>query len=98
MSSETATREAVAAAQPRAREGSLTASRRIKLALKLILVVLATLFALYPVAWIVSASLNPTNSLINLTFIPPKISLENYERLYNDPQYPFALWIFNSAK
>jgi arabinogalactan oligomer / maltooligosaccharide transport system permease protein len=98
MSSETAAREAVIAAQPKAREGSLTASRRVSLAIKLALVIAATLFALYPVAWIISASLNPTNSLINLTFIPPKVSFENYERLYTDPQYPFGLWILNSAK
>jgi arabinogalactan oligomer/maltooligosaccharide transport system permease protein len=98
MSTETASREAVLAAQARSREGSLTTSRRINLAIKLALVILATLFALYPVAWIVSASINPTNSLVNLTFIPPRVSLENYERLYTDVQYPFGLWIFNSAK
>lgn len=97
MSTNTASREAVSGrAVPS--EGNLTATRRIKLVLKLALVLLATIFALYPVAWIISASFNPLNSLVGLSFIPPGATLNNYQRLYNDPGTPFALWIFNSAK
>ncbi|HYP18806.1 MAG TPA: sugar ABC transporter permease [Chloroflexia bacterium] len=98
MSTEVATREAVAAREAKAREGNLTAMRRIKLAFKLALVLLATLFALYPVAWIISASFNPLNSLVGLSFIPNGATFANYQRLYTDPQTPFMLWIFNSAK
>ncbi|HEX8221497.1 MAG TPA: sugar ABC transporter permease [Chloroflexia bacterium] len=98
MSTEVATREAVAAREAKAREGNLTAMRRIKLAFKLALVLLATIFALYPVAWIISASFNPLNSLVGLSFIPNGATFNNYQRLYNDPQTPFMLWIFNSAK
>lgn len=97
MSTKIASAEAVAAAT-KAREGNLTASRRIKLVFKLALVILATVFALYPVAWIISASFNPLNSLVGLSFIPPGATFANYQRLYSDPQTPFALWIFNSAK
>ena len=97
MSIKTASREAVAA-RPVRSEGNLTATRRIKLVFKLALVLLATVFALYPVAWIISASFNPLNSLVGLSFIPRGATFANYERLYTDPQTPFALWIFNSAK
>jgi arabinogalactan oligomer/maltooligosaccharide transport system permease protein len=98
MSTEVAAREAIAAREAKAREGNLTAMRRIKLAFKLALVLLATLFALYPVAWIISASFNPLNSLVGLSFIPNGATFNNYQRLYTDPQTPFMLWIFNSAK
>jgi arabinogalactan oligomer / maltooligosaccharide transport system permease protein len=48
--------------------------------------------------WIVSASINPTNSLINLTLIPRGATLANFERIFTDTQYPFLLWIWNSTK
>ena len=83
-------------ARPRAT--SLSTTRRINLAFKLAVAIFAVLFALYPIVWIVSASLNPANSLINLSLIPRQASLANYERLFNDPQYPFMLWIWNSIK
>ncbi len=98
MSLETASREAVARPVTAVREGNVTAIRRIKLVFKLFMVLLATVFALYPVAWIISASFNPLNSLVGLSFIPRGATLSNYEKLYSDPQTPFALWIFNSAK
>ncbi|HEX8598627.1 MAG TPA: sugar ABC transporter permease [Chloroflexia bacterium] len=97
MSIKTASREAVAA-RPVRSEGNLTATRRLKLLFKLALVLLATVFALYPVAWIISASFNPLNSLVGLSFIPNGATFANYQRLYTDPQTPFMLWIFNSAK
>ena len=97
MSTKTATREAVPARRVRS-EGNLTATRRLKLVFKLALVLLATVFALYPVAWIISASFNPLNSLVGLSFIPNGATFANYQRLYTDPQTPFMLWIFNSAK
>ncbi|HEX8231370.1 MAG TPA: sugar ABC transporter permease [Chloroflexia bacterium] len=97
MSIKTASREAVAA-RPVRSEGNLTATRRLKLVFKLALVLLATVFALYPVAWIISASFNPLNSLVGLSFIPNGATFANYQRLYTDPQTPFMLWILNSAK
>lgn len=97
MSTKTATSEAVPARRVRS-EGNLTATRRLKLVFKLALVLLATVFALYPVAWIISASFNPLNSLVGLSFIPNGATFANYQRLYTDPQTPFMLWILNSAK
>lgn len=92
----TAAKESVGT--PKARETSLSTARRINLIGKLIAVILASVFALYPVVWIVSAALNPANSLLNLTIIPEPASTANFERLVNDPQYPFGLWIWNSVK
>jgi ABC-type maltose transport system permease subunit len=98
MRSETVTREVAVPARVSPREASLTTTRRIALAIKLAVVVLATAFALYPIVWIVTASINPTNSLVNLTLIPPGATFNNYTKLVTDVQYPFWLWILNSMK
>ncbi|MGA7730645.1 MAG: sugar ABC transporter permease [Chloroflexia bacterium] len=82
----------------RPRSTSLSTSRRVNLVLKLAVAILAVLFALYPVIWIISASFNPANSLLNLTLIPRQASTANFERLVTDQQYPFMLWIWNSIK
>jgi ABC-type maltose transport system permease subunit len=80
------------------RHRKMTGARRLSIALKTVIAMVAGLFALYPVAWIVSAALSPTNSLVNQTFIPKGASLENFQRLTNDPQHPFMLWMWNSVK
>lgn len=55
-------------------------------------------FALFPVLWILSASLNPTNTLATATLIPENIGFDNYRNLFNNPQRPFGLWLWNSIK
>lgn len=77
---------------------SLSTTRTITLIAKLIVASLAVVFALYPIVWILSASLNPANSLLNQTIIPEPASFDNYQRLLNDPQYPWMLWLWNSVK
>ena len=77
---------------------SISTQRRINVIIKTTIAILAVIFALYPIVWIVSASINPANSLINLTLIPRNATLDNFQRLFNDPQYPFGLWIWNSIK
>lgn len=60
--------------------------------------ILALLFALLPIAWIISAAFNPTSSMANQTFIPPNASTANFRELLNDPLHPFFLWMWNSTK
>ncbi|MEO6457129.1 MAG: sugar ABC transporter permease [Chloroflexia bacterium] len=90
--------EKAAAAKIEVRPRSLSTARRINVVIKTTIAILASIFAIYPVIWIISTALNPSNSLINSTFIPRNASLENFQRLTNDPQHPFLLWIWNSIK
>jgi arabinogalactan oligomer/maltooligosaccharide transport system permease protein len=60
--------------------------------------ILALIFALVPIAWIISAAFNPTSSMANQTFIPPNASIANFQELLNDPLHPFFLWMWNSTK
>ncbi len=56
--------------------------------------VLAVLWALFPVSYLVSASLNPLGNVVTSTLIPQTFSLDNYTKLLND--YPFLTWAKNS--
>ena len=48
--------------------------------------------ALLPVAWIASLSLKPAEDLSDNRFIPREVSLEHYRAIFQDPQFPAALW------
>ena len=85
---------------------TLMTSRRQQKRLRIILVylvaVVAIAFALFPIIWIISASLNPANSLSTQTLIPENMSVENYEMLLTESDfseiYPFKQWMINSIK
>jgi arabinogalactan oligomer/maltooligosaccharide transport system permease protein len=61
-----------------------------------VVAVAAVLFALYPVAWVVSASFNPTGRLSNQKLIPSHASLTNYTRVLNSEAQPFKSWFVNT--
>ncbi len=96
--------EAKPAVQPAAarreevRYGSVKTARRVNMIVKTAIAILASIFSLYPVVWIISAALNPANSLSNSTLIPANAGLDNFQRMVNDSQHPFLLWIWNSVK
>ncbi|MBB6627216.1 sugar ABC transporter permease [Nocardioides sp. KIGAM211] len=56
--------------------------------------VLAVLWALFPVSYLVSASLNPLGSVVTSTMIPRTFSFSNYSELINTQ--PFFTWARNS--
>ena len=56
----------------------------------------AIIFALFPLLYIVSASLNPIGTLTGSNQLFSSISLRNYERLFTDPAVPYAAWYVNS--
>lgn len=71
--------------------------RRIGLILKLVILVIAIAFALFPVAFVISASLNPANTLVGLSFVPDRVTFDNFTRLFNSPLQPWPRWILNSV-
>ncbi len=79
-----------------ARQGTISGAQRVNIIGKLIVAIIASIIALYPIAYILAASLNPTNSLSDL--IPARTTFTNYDKLVNDQQYPILLWMFNSIK
>jgi arabinogalactan oligomer / maltooligosaccharide transport system permease protein len=65
---------------------------------RLFIAVVAILYAMFPVIWIISASFNPAGSLSSQKLIPSNASLENYRELLDDPLHPFLRWMWNSFK
>ncbi len=76
--------------------GSVQRGKRIALILRILLAIVMLTFALFPVLWIVSASFNPTGSLVGQSLIPQNPTLANYERLFNNPVNPYPRWYVNS--
>lgn len=69
-----------------------------RLAVRLILIALAIIYALFPVIWIVSVSINPGNTNVVREVVPQGATLQWYELLLNSAQYPFMTWLWNSIK
>jgi arabinogalactan oligomer / maltooligosaccharide transport system permease protein len=79
--------------------GYWTARVQRERAIRLILVGLALIYALFPVIFIISSSFSPTGSILGQGLIPRNASLINYEQLFSDPiNNPFPLWVWNSVK
>ncbi len=55
-------------------------------------------FAIFPVLFVLSASLNPTNTLASARLIPNNVGLDNYRFLFESPEFPLTTWLFNSLK
>ncbi|MEA1903401.1 MAG: sugar ABC transporter permease [Actinomycetota bacterium] len=55
----------------------------------------ALIFALFPVIWVVSASLNPLGTLTSQRLIPDSFTLENYKVLFSGA-IPYSSWYLNT--
>ena len=76
-----------------------------------VVAVVATLFALYPILWIMSSSINTVDTLTTVKFIPSETTFENFTSLFEGCSWslgvppfscesttPFPSWLWNSVK
>lgn len=76
--------------------------KRIESILVHIELIIVALFVLIPVFWIIMSSFNVGDGLASATFIPKKLTLNNYKRLFTDTNYlewfknSFAIAILNA--
>ncbi len=96
MSDHAATIEAIAKPEKAARKP--TPRHRRGYLFRLVVSIVALVFALFPIIWIVSAAFNPSSNMANQSLVPPNASLANFEELLNNPLHPFWLWMWNSVK
>ncbi len=78
------------------RQGMVVAHRGRNRIIKLIILILGSIFALYPIFIVIGASFDPRNSLVGASIIPPNPSLANYAKLLDGSQTPVLLWLKNS--
>jgi arabinogalactan oligomer/maltooligosaccharide transport system permease protein len=72
--------------------------RRVSIGLRLVVAVILIVFSVFPILWVISASLNPTGSLATQRLIPPNPGLGNYRTLMTSGEFPFWTWLGNSIK
>ncbi|MBK7893861.1 MAG: sugar ABC transporter permease [Candidatus Promineifilaceae bacterium] len=66
--------------------------------LRWLLALFLMFFAIFPVLWVLSASLNPSNTLASAKLIPDNVGLDNYRFLFESPEFPLLTWLWNSIK
>jgi arabinogalactan oligomer/maltooligosaccharide transport system permease protein len=60
------------------------------------LAVVALVWSLFPIIFIVSAALNPAGSLQTSELLPTSVSFANFSTLFSDASRPYAAWYRNS--
>lgn len=58
--------------------------------------VVMVVFALFPIVFVVSSSLNPQGTLTGSNALFSRIGLESYVRILTDPQVPYPQWFANT--
>jgi arabinogalactan oligomer/maltooligosaccharide transport system permease protein len=56
----------------------------------------ALVFALFPILFLVSAALNPQGSLSASSLIPHHVNFDNFRKLFNDSRTPYLRWYGNT--
>lgn len=69
-----------------------------KLGWRHLVAIAASLFALFPIVWIVSASVNTIDNLGAARLIPEQLTLENFTDLFGSSTTPVDRWLINSFK
>ena len=54
------------------------------------------IFATFPLLYVLSASLNPTGTLVGSNVLFRSLDISNYIELFNRPQQPYAAWFANT--
>ncbi len=95
----------VAGPVPRAQNPSAATIRRMggarwfrEIGWRHLLLVVAVLFVLFPLAWMVSASFNAVDNLTAATLVPAQVTLDNFTGLFNNPNVPVGRWMWNTMK
>ncbi|MDX1418155.1 MAG: sugar ABC transporter permease [Candidatus Promineifilaceae bacterium] len=78
--------------------GSEKRRKQISRIIRYLIAVIMIIFAMFPVLWTISASLDPTGSLATQQLIPENASLQNYQALLTSDIFPYLTWLWNSLK
>jgi arabinogalactan oligomer / maltooligosaccharide transport system permease protein len=77
---------------------SMSQQRRLGIIIRWVIAVFLIFFSIFPLLWIISASLNPTGTLATARLIPLNPGFKNFQDLVGNPTFPFFRWFWNSVK
>jgi arabinogalactan oligomer/maltooligosaccharide transport system permease protein len=60
------------------------------------LAILALVWSLFPIVFIISAALNPSGTMNTAELFPKNVSMANYDALFSDTARPYLSWYKNS--
>ena len=61
-----------------------------------LIAVIVSIFAVFPILYVVSASLNPRGTLTGTNQLFAAIGFDSYVRILTDPQIPYPMWFLNT--
>ncbi|MBW8349937.1 sugar ABC transporter permease [Bacillus sp. IITD106] len=70
--------------------------RRISTGIIYIVLIVTSIFVLYPVVWVITGSMNPGDSLFSTRLIPKSLSFRHYTYLFQETDY--LIWYKNTLK
>lgn len=77
---------------------SAKAQYQISVGWRMVVALILVIFSIFPILWMISASLNPTGSLATQKLIPDNPGFGNYKTLLTSGEFPFWTWFGNSLK
>ncbi|MEA4813132.1 MAG: sugar ABC transporter permease [Anaerolineaceae bacterium] len=75
---------------------SVKKSKTTGLIVRWVIAAVLIAFSIFPVLWVVSASINPVNDLATQKLIPSNANFDNFKALFGNPIFPFWTWMKNS--
>ena len=99
MSSTAMAKQQTAKQAERAQLNEMRRKNAGPLAIRMILIFIGLLYALFPVIWIISVSVNPANTNVVRQVVPDNANFEWYRQLLSgEGPFPFMSWLWNSVK
>ncbi len=85
---------------PKIQSGHSAFQKRFSVVIRLVIAVFLIIFSIFPVLWIISAALDPANSLATQKIIPANASFDNFRTLFRTDELAsiYWRWWFNSLK
>lgn len=77
---------------------SRTRQRQMGKVVRFLIALVLVIFALFPVIWTFSASIDPASSLGRQQLIPNNAGFNHYINLWNSEIFPYPTWLWNSIK
>ncbi|WP_089966993.1 sugar ABC transporter permease [Lihuaxuella thermophila] len=71
---------------------------KLSLALTYLILVVGMVVCVYPVLWVIGASLSPGESVFSSTLIPKNATLDHYLWLFTSPDSQYVTWYANTLK